>query len=219
MTREEFLNTLREKLAALPAEERDDAVKYYNEYFDEAENEQQAIDELGDIQRVANVIIANSPSYQSAQYDASGENEPLHNKQKQAPPKYDAYEYSGTASVKNAHTAKLVVFIILCIIFVPAIFSIAIGIVSAVFGILFGIAGGCIALVASAVVCIASSVTLLGTDIASGLATLGIGLVCAAAGIIIGRAVVLVGIRFIPKICHFFKFAFYKIKERAAMYL
>lgn len=237
MTREEFLQALRDKLAALPIEERDDAVKYYSEYLDEAgaENEQQAIDELGDIQRVANVIIANSPAYQSGQCDAPKKKEPKlvlddkppewTKKQPEADstqpsqPKYNAYQYSGEQPDKSARVTKLVVLIILCVIFVPVIFSVLVSIISVVFGIIFGVLGACVALIVSAIVCIASSVTLLGMDMASGLATFGMGLVCAAAGLIIGRAMVMLGLRFVPKIVYFVKFVFYKIKGKVVQYI
>lgn len=38
MTRNEFLTALRGRLSALPKEEQDAALKYYEEYFDEAES-------------------------------------------------------------------------------------------------------------------------------------------------------------------------------------
>ena len=58
MNRREFMNSLREELSKLPPEERDAAVEYYEEYFDEAgwENEQEVIDQLGSPKKVAGQI-------------------------------------------------------------------------------------------------------------------------------------------------------------------
>lgn len=55
MNRKEFIKKLRRELAKLPAEEREAAIEYYEEYFDEAgpEHEQELIGELGSPKRIA----------------------------------------------------------------------------------------------------------------------------------------------------------------------
>ena len=69
MTRAEFLTALAEKLQGVTVDEREEALKYYNEYLDEAgpENEEAVIAELGTPQKVANIIIANSSAVPSAE--------------------------------------------------------------------------------------------------------------------------------------------------------
>ncbi len=64
MDRKQFINVLRSKLATLSYEEREKAISYYEEYFDDAgaENEDSVIYELGDIERIAQEIIENSTS-------------------------------------------------------------------------------------------------------------------------------------------------------------
>lgn len=57
MNRLEFMAKLRGALAGLPDEERANALRYYEEYFDEAENEEQAATDLGDPQHVAQQIL------------------------------------------------------------------------------------------------------------------------------------------------------------------
>lgn len=49
MSKEEYLQSLQKNLIRMSTEEKEDAVRYYREYFDEAgpENEQKVIDELG----------------------------------------------------------------------------------------------------------------------------------------------------------------------------
>ena len=58
MTRNEFLTALRGRLSALPKEEQDAALKYYEEYFDEAESEEEATRQLGSPDSIAEKILA-----------------------------------------------------------------------------------------------------------------------------------------------------------------
>lgn len=57
MERNEFLTALRERLQILPAEEADSALRYYEEYLDEAENEEEAIRSLGSPEQIAARIL------------------------------------------------------------------------------------------------------------------------------------------------------------------
>ena len=59
MDKEKFLTQLREKLYKVPEEERNNAIKYYEEYFEEAgeENEQSVIESLGSPSEVAAKIM------------------------------------------------------------------------------------------------------------------------------------------------------------------
>ncbi len=60
MTRKEFLDSLNDRLKRLPAEERLNAIKFYEEYFDEAgiENEQNVISELKSPAHIASKILS-----------------------------------------------------------------------------------------------------------------------------------------------------------------
>ena len=55
MNRVEFMETLSRLLQDIPEEDRIDALKYYNDYFDDAgsENEQNVIEELESPEKVA----------------------------------------------------------------------------------------------------------------------------------------------------------------------
>jgi len=71
MNRIEFMTELAALLQDVPVVERQDAMKYYNDYFDDAgeENEQQVIEELGSPAKVASTIKADL-----GVQDASGQN-------------------------------------------------------------------------------------------------------------------------------------------------
>ena len=60
MNRIEFMETLSRLLLDIPEEDRIDALKYYNDYFDDAgsENEQNVIEELESPEKVAMKIKA-----------------------------------------------------------------------------------------------------------------------------------------------------------------
>jgi uncharacterized membrane protein len=62
MNRQEFMSRLRDALKKLPDNEKQAALDYYTEYFDEAgpENEQQVADSLGSPDQVAAEIYANT---------------------------------------------------------------------------------------------------------------------------------------------------------------
>lgn len=65
MTRAEYLSELDSHLISLPKEERDMAIKFYEEYFDEAgpENEQAVIADLGKPFSLARSIIGETSAY------------------------------------------------------------------------------------------------------------------------------------------------------------
>lgn len=69
MNRREFIEQLRGLLTSLPYGEQEDALQFYEEYFDDAgpENEQRVIEELESPEAVARKIIQNSPSVPAAQ--------------------------------------------------------------------------------------------------------------------------------------------------------
>ena len=60
MNREEFLSQLERLLYDIPAQEREEALEYYNGYFDDAgkEKEAEVIQELGSPGKVAAIIKA-----------------------------------------------------------------------------------------------------------------------------------------------------------------
>lgn len=60
MNRESFISALRSKLTKLSQDELESAIRYYEEYFDEAgvENEKKVLEELGTPSQVAKQIIA-----------------------------------------------------------------------------------------------------------------------------------------------------------------
>ena len=150
MSRKEFMEELQRLLGELPAEEREEALSYYESYFEEAgaEQEQVVLDELGSAERIANQILRDYRMENgSGMYTEQGYRE--NETEKQAPVKY-AYEEkkeegeqvgSGiTITKKGMSGGTLVVLILLAILTFP----IWISILAAAFGLLMGLFGASI---------------------------------------------------------------------------
>lgn len=110
-----YLARLEELLAALPAQERQDALNYYEEYFDAAGNDQEekTAEELGDPEEVARKILEGEELAQdvpatepSAAETIPTPPEPVTPPVAPEPPKLDEpeqYPSSGTAQEKTTH--------------------------------------------------------------------------------------------------------------------
>lgn len=59
MTKQEYMSQLQKRLGKLPSDVFDEAMEYFAEYFDEAEDEQTAIENLGSPEEAAAQIITN----------------------------------------------------------------------------------------------------------------------------------------------------------------
>ena len=179
MNRIEYMTKLASLLQDIPEVERRDAMKYYNDYFDEAgeENEEQVIREFGAPEEVAENIKA----------DLKGKTEnTTHGQQEE-------YQYgtSDNQKKKNARIGKIVLIVALAIIIGPVLIPIIGGILAAglamVLTIIVGvfalvIAGAAIAIVGISLV-ISGSVILL-PQTAAGLALIGSGLIIMVLGVV-----------------------------------
>lgn len=57
MTRKEYLEELRKRISNLPKEEIEEAITYYENYFDEAEDDEKVMNELGNPSKLAESIL------------------------------------------------------------------------------------------------------------------------------------------------------------------
>ena len=57
MTREEYLNELKSSIMSLTADEQAEAIQYYSDYFDEADDDEKVMRELGTPEELAKTII------------------------------------------------------------------------------------------------------------------------------------------------------------------
>ena len=57
MTREEYMKALKNNIQSLTVDEQNEALQYYEDYFDEANDDQKVMNELGTPEEVASTII------------------------------------------------------------------------------------------------------------------------------------------------------------------
>ena len=172
MNRSEFFKKLEQALSRVSEEERIAALDYYNEYFDDAgeENEQKVIEELGSPAQIAARIRADS-----AVKKLNEDTKP---------------------SVKKGISA--VWWVILAIFAAPIALPLAIGAAALAIGLLAALIGIIIALIASVaaffvagIVVVVSGIAVLATSIPTAIFTIGVGLATLGVTILIGILVVL----------------------------
>lgn len=201
----EYLQALRAALAPLPADEIDSAMRYYEEYFLDAgdENAARVIEELGPPAQVAQAILneytgvaRRRPERFEADKAEPIEGVPLDKDGKPVKPRR-----------KGISPWLLLVLVILAIpVGLPllgALLAVGLSVLAGIAALAVGLAACAIALPAAAV--IGGGVLFvfsffLWTAPASALATLGMGLMLCAAGVLIALLVVKLGILFIPPI-------------------
>ncbi len=127
MTKREFLRNLQDALQALPYEERNEALDYYENYFEEAglENEQSIINELGDIKDLAQKILNNEPLLPQAVKKVQKEEGLLEKDDKE--------------KKENFFSNNKWLIIILLVVTSPIWFSAALSVLGTVLGFVFGI--------------------------------------------------------------------------------
>ena len=144
MSRVEFMNQLKNLLWDIPENEREEALKYYEDYFDDAgaENEAQVIEALGTPEKVAVIIkeglkeeTKEQGEYSETGYTGSGifvKDEVISYEN----PKKKTF----ADRIKGLGTGGMIIILILAILALPILGPVGIGIISAIFGILVAVA-------------------------------------------------------------------------------
>lgn len=193
MNRQEFMKKLEVLLQGIPASEREDALAYYNDYFDEAgaENEYQVVLELGSPEAVAEKILADLKQ-ESEQWTGQG----YHSYDTAA----DADREWRTASSANpvpkekkkmSKSAKILLIILLVLTcplwigLVAGLFGIVVGLLGAIFGITVGGVGAALGLLVGGIGCIIVGIARFLFAPAESLATIGVGAILTAVGLLL----------------------------------
>ena len=197
MNRIEYMTKLASLLQDIPEVERKDAMKYYNDYFDEAgeENEEQVIREFGAPEEVAENIKADlkgkTEDITGSQQEQSSSQYQTQEQQKQKSDQSSEYQYGMSEKKKNDRIWEIVLIVILAIIIGPVLIPLVGGILAAGLAIVLTVIVGVIALViAGASIAIAgialviSGFIILLPQTAAGLALIGSGLMILVIGVI-----------------------------------
>lgn len=213
MTKSEYLQELRAKLSRLPAIERDDAISYYSEYFEDAGDDATAIETLGSPTRLAAQITAEysarmlegqNAARRAAQEPEEAPQQPVYDYTQSfsgleapssnyasgsyVPPAVEpSADGSPYASGTRQSSLNWIVYVILGIFALPIALPVAI----AIFAVLFSLIVVCIVLVVVFVVVV---VALMFSSIAT-LFTAGFGAMTVASGLLtLGGALVSLGL-------------------------
>lgn len=185
MNRADYMAALRRALSVLPEEERANALRYYEEYFDDAgpENEAKAIEELGEPAKVAAQILADYRELTAVPH---------------AQPMKEKRRWRGISPL------LLIVLVLLAIpIGLPLVLGVLLAIVVTVLAVIFAVLlilyGIPLALICGGAVIALLSCTLWATP-ANALVTLGNGLAAFAAGILLGLLSIKLSILFVPPV-------------------
>ena len=206
MSRIEFMSELRALLSDLSVEERDEALQYYNDYFDDAgtENEASIIKELVSPAKLAATIKAglNGRDEEETEYSETGYTDTRFDT-KDTPARkgensegyrytgqtnsYDYGEQSGKSGDSKA--LKIVLIILIVLIGAPVAIPLAFALLSVVIGLLVSIAGIFIALLVSGLALVVGGIIMFVVGISNvvhsipiALGVMGGGLVMAAVG-------------------------------------
>lgn len=192
MSKNDYINELRARIAHLPEEERDAALTYYIEYLEEVgeENIQQVIQQLGTPRDVAERIIADYASRSSSAagqngYDpfASGSYRP------NTPPYHDYNKYQ--QKEKSNHGCLIAIIALLTsFIWLPILFVVAM--------VLLGIIGGMIGLALGGVGGVIIGIGTLLSDPSEGIFIISAGLIFSGVFLLALAPVTMLYTRFLP---------------------
>lgn len=203
MNRQEYIGRLRHLLGDLPEEEREEAIQYYEDYFEDAgfENEEKVIRELGSPEKVALMIREGIRGEETgAEYAETGYTETRYDDRKM-PVDYTAMENGGWSgqdgncggSQRPWSSRRLKVILILLIICVgfstviPVVGGVIlgiIGVIAGIFGIFFAFVLAAFCIAAVGLMLLVAGIPFMISSLSTGLMIMGTGLILLAVGIL-----------------------------------
>lgn len=219
MSRKEFLEELENMLNNIQDSEREEALQYYNDYFDEAgpENEEQVISELGTPAKVAAIIKTSLQENvnESGEFTDRGYSDPRFtinyevvdcNESSQSNENTNHRTYTRERKIGREFSGgKIALIIILCILAIPVVlpilgtlFGLIMGIIGVLIGLFVAIAALAVSLCIGGVAVFGVGfVTLFSTPVA-GIFSCGIGLILVGVGVLFVLLTAQICCRFIP---------------------
>lgn len=200
MNRIEFMTELAALLQDISVEERVEAMQYYNDYFDDAgeENEEKIIEELESPAKVAAEVKAGLKTQEDdiSEYRETGYTDTRF-ESKESPAKREDTWQSATenSGEKNPPRTSKVLKIILIIAIAICAFPVAVPLALGIFGVVFGLGVvvvalfaalliGSVAVAIAGVVLFVTGLITLVTEFAIGLALTGSGMIVTVIGVI-----------------------------------
>lgn len=218
MNREEFLAQLERLLYDISDQERTEALDYYNNYFEDAgeENESKVIQELGSPGKVAAIIKAElqGSTERFGEYTETGYQDERFKENGQMPDKRNTSREEQAErrdvtvrSKKNRSASSWALIIILLVFTSPlwlgiggGLFGLLVGILGAIFGFIVAFSVGGLALVVGGFAMAVTGIVKMFTATGLGLIVFGGGLLMFVVGILFVIAFLWVAFKLLPKI-------------------
>ena len=190
MSRKAFMARLDELLADITEAEKDEALSYYEEYFEDAgpENEEEVISSLGSPEKVAATIKAglSENAQEEGEFSETGYTNSY----------YDVKDEVATINRRKGlggiGTGGWILILILCVFALPILGPILLGIVGTIFGVLVAIAAVIFAVLVTGVALVAAAIAMVVAGFATlfitplvGIALIGAALLVAGIGILL----------------------------------
>ena len=190
MSRKAFMARLDELLADITEAEKDEALSYYEEYFEDAgpENEEEVIQSLGSPEKVAATIKAglSENAQEEGEFSETGYTNSY----------YDVKDEVATINKRKGlggiGTGGWILILILCVFALPILGPILLGIAGTIFGVLVAIAAVIFAVLVTGVALVAAAIAMVVAGFATlfmtpivGIALIGAALLVAGIGILL----------------------------------
>ena len=211
MNRNEFMKQLERLLQNVSPMEREEALQYYNDYFDDAgpENEKEVIEALGNPAKVAESIKRDLTG--SGDVHAKASNRALieyGNAQSTSQGQTQTDGKTGITGKTGMPTWVIVLLVILLVLASPAILGVGmgllgvlVGVITAWFSMIFGFGVAAIALLIVMFVMVVLGIICIFIDPLAGVSLVGGGLLCGGIGILFLMLTVAMGGMATPAIC------------------
>lgn len=182
MNRSEYMSRLKAALADLPEKEREDALRFYNDYLDEGgvEKEEENLRSLGSPEELAKEIRNGVKGEKATQNSGADQN--VQNRQ---------YHQNNAGGKKQMDTATIILIVVLAIFALPIILPLFISFLGVMFSILVSIVAVAFSVVVAGVALGVAGVFLFGIGIWAlfivppvGLILMGVGLLLFAIGLL-----------------------------------
>lgn len=198
MTKYEFLGDLSRLLSQLPAEERDEAIKFYEDYFNEAgkDKEEKVLEELGTPEEVAKKILQENAEEEipvsEAKKEEGKEVEPYIDIQTKKESDFDSGQERKRKWYQEWNANKIILAVLIGIIVIPPVGGILLGGVCGLFGIIVAIFAVGITVLALGFAGVLTGMSMFVGGLASIPAGAGTGLVLAGLGLLLAGLCILV---------------------------
>lgn len=199
MSREEYIKRLSFLLKDLPEEEIEDAISYYEDYFEEAgkDKEEQVIRELGSPEKIAKIIRDSVQGKQTeGEYTEEGYQEKSYEDYQQMSRREAKKEQQDSRWHMKGRRNRNILLMILILVFVgswliPGIFGIVIGVIGSIMAVCAGMLFGGLGVVGAGIYKMFSTVPY-------GLLIIGCGLLMITVGILLLWLLVWICAKVIP---------------------